>query len=338
MGTGGLVEAVLGVPGSCFGGQPHQPACLCLPCRRRGNGCGGGGLPALRCLHLLCWHDRGVGGRAGGVPLWHPSAAVASGRRGRVGPHRPRAAWPPAQPHPGGAGGGRAAEAERASRAPGMAAWHCCSLAPACASHHPADNTCRCAAHLRSLPAFQAVAKRSSTPIAVVLVHGGPLDVEWLQRSPRVAAILTAWMPGQASARACACACACDAVRAAACDPPQPACSPAPAMQGGEAVADVLFGDLSPAGRLPITFYFQNYTAQSDFAEMSMRRWPGRTHRYLQARGDARAWLLLLACAAHPALLPCPCRCLRCTLSGTASPIPPLPTLAWRLQQHGELH
>ena len=43
----------------------------------------------------------------------------------------------------------------------------------------------------------QAAAKRTSTPLVVVLVHGGPLDVEWLQTSPRVGAILTAWFPGQ---------------------------------------------------------------------------------------------------------------------------------------------
>ena len=92
------------------------------------------------------------------------------------------------------------------------------------------------------------MAKRSSTPIVVVLVHGGPLDVEWLQRSPRVAALLTAWTPGQ----------------------------------GAAAIADVLFGDVAPAGRLPVTWHFQNFTAQSDFTDMSMRRWPGRTHRYLQ--------------------------------------------------------
>lgn len=49
----------------------------------------------------------------------------------------------------------------------------------------------------RQLSLVQAVARRTATPLAVVLLHGGPLDVEWLQRSPRVAAILTAWTPGQ---------------------------------------------------------------------------------------------------------------------------------------------
>ena len=63
-------------------------------------------------------------------------------------------------------------------------------------------------------------------------------------------------------------------------EPHIPACK-----QGGAAVADVLFGDVSPGGRLPVSFPFANYTAQSEFTDMSMRRWPGRTHRYLQVTG-----------------------------------------------------
>lgn len=43
----------------------------------------------------------------------------------------------------------------------------------------------------------QAAAKRTSATIVVVLVHGGPLDVEWLQLSPRVGAVMSAWFPGQ---------------------------------------------------------------------------------------------------------------------------------------------
>lgn len=44
----------------------------------------------------------------------------------------------------------------------------------------------------------QGVARRTRTPLVVVLIHGAPLDVEWLHSSPRVGAILSAWTPGQA--------------------------------------------------------------------------------------------------------------------------------------------
>ena len=49
-----------------------------------------------------------------------------------------------------------------------------------------------------------------------------------------------------------------------------------PGEQGGTAVADVLFGDYNPAGRLPITFY-KNVEQLPDFEDYSMR---GRTYRY----------------------------------------------------------
>ena len=41
-------------------------------------------------------------------------------------------------------------------------------------------------------------------------------------------------------------------------------------MQGAQAIADVLFGDKSPSGRLPVTFYYNNYTSQAGAAPQKL--------------------------------------------------------------------
>lgn len=46
---------------------------------------------------------------------------------------------------------------------------------------------------------------------------------------------------------------------------------------GGQAVADVLFGDYNPSGKLPITFY-KNIQQLGDFEDYSMK---GRTYRFM---------------------------------------------------------
>ena len=46
---------------------------------------------------------------------------------------------------------------------------------------------------------------------------------------------------------------------------------------GGKAIADVLFGDYNPSGKLPITFY-KNMRQLPDFEDYSMK---GRTYRFM---------------------------------------------------------
>jgi beta-glucosidase len=85
--------------------------------------------------------------------------------------------------------------------------------------------------------------KATGKPIVLVLINGSALSINYAAEN--MDAILTAGYPGQ---------------------------------QGGNAVADVLFGDYNPAGRLPVTYYksvdqlpaFENYDME------------GRTYRYFR--------------------------------------------------------
>jgi beta-glucosidase len=81
----------------------------------------------------------------------------------------------------------------------------------------------------------------SGKPVVLVLTTGSALAVDWAQQN--LPAIVLAWYPGQ---------------------------------RGGNAVADVLFGDVNPAGRLPVTFYKAEEKLPA-FDDYSMR---GRTYRY----------------------------------------------------------
>ncbi|MGB9605916.1 MAG: glycoside hydrolase family 3 C-terminal domain-containing protein, partial [Bryobacteraceae bacterium] len=81
----------------------------------------------------------------------------------------------------------------------------------------------------------------SGKPVVLVLMNGSTLAVNWARE--KVPAIVEAWYPGQA---------------------------------GGEAIADVLFGDYNPGGRLPVTFY-RSVDQPPPFTDYSMK---GRTYRY----------------------------------------------------------
>jgi beta-glucosidase len=88
------------------------------------------------------------------------------------------------------------------------------------------------------LEAVVAVGK----PVVVVLVAGSALSVTFAAEN--ASAVLQAWYPGE---------------------------------EGGSALADVLFGDVSPAGRLPVTFP----RALSDVPAFEDYAMHGRTYRYL---------------------------------------------------------
>ncbi len=51
-----------------------------------------------------------------------------------------------------------------------------------------------------------------------------------------------------------------------------------PGSQGGKAIAEILFGETNPSGRLPITFY-RSADTLPDFCDYAMK---GRTYRYLE--------------------------------------------------------
>jgi beta-glucosidase len=101
-------------------------------------------------------------------------------------------------------------------------------------------------------PLLEAVTA-TGKPVVLVLVNGRPLDIRWA--SEHVPAILEAWYPG---------------------------------TEGGHAVVDVLFGDVNPGGKLPVTwprvagqsplFYNHNLTHDPETSErFSSRYWDEST-------------------------------------------------------------
>jgi beta-glucosidase len=80
-------------------------------------------------------------------------------------------------------------------------------------------------------------------PVVLVLMGGSALAVNW--ENEHVPAILDAWYPGE---------------------------------EGGTAIADVLFGDYNPGGRLPVTFY-KSVDQLPPFDDYKME---GRTYRYFR--------------------------------------------------------
>ncbi|MET0392047.1 MAG: glycoside hydrolase family 3 C-terminal domain-containing protein [Chitinophagaceae bacterium] len=91
------------------------------------------------------------------------------------------------------------------------------------------------------LQALQATGK----PVVFVMLTGSAIAIPW--EAAHIPAILNAWYGGQAA---------------------------------GTAVADVLFGDYNPAGRLPVTFY----AGDEDLPAFDNYSMAGRTYRYFSGK------------------------------------------------------
>ncbi len=87
--------------------------------------------------------------------------------------------------------------------------------------------------------------KALGKPVVLVLLNGSALAINW--ESQNVGAILEAWYPGQAA---------------------------------GTAIADVLFGDYNPGGKLPVTFY----KSANDLPAFDDYHMKGHTYRYFTGK------------------------------------------------------
>ncbi|KAI3978506.1 hypothetical protein MKX01_015681 [Papaver californicum] len=99
------------------------------------------------------------------------------------------------------------------------------------------------------------VAKAAKKPVILVLLSGGPVDISFAKDDHNVGSIIWAGYPGEA---------------------------------GGIALAEIIFGDHNPGGRLPVTWYPQEFI-KIPMTDMRMRSdsamaYPGRTYRFYKAR------------------------------------------------------
>jgi len=107
------------------------------------------------------------------------------------------------------------------------------------------------------LPGEQAqmiseTAAYSRGPVILVVMSGGPMDISFARYNRKISSILWVGYPGEA---------------------------------GGDALAEIIFGYHNPGGRLPVTWYPQDFVAKAPMTNMNMRPdratgYPGRTYRF----------------------------------------------------------
>ncbi|KAL9328520.1 hypothetical protein ACSQ67_003523 [Phaseolus vulgaris] len=103
----------------------------------------------------------------------------------------------------------------------------------------------------KQMDLVSSVADASKNPVILVLIGGGPLDVSFAKENKKIASILWVGYPGEA---------------------------------GGKALAEIIFGEFNPVGRLPMTWYPEAFT-NVPMNDMNMRAdpsrgYPGRTYRF----------------------------------------------------------
>mmetsp|Transcript_14059 Transcript_14059/g.21020 ORF Transcript_14059/g.21020 Transcript_14059/m.21020 type:complete len:324 (-) Transcript_14059:329-1300(-) len=106
--------------------------------------------------------------------------------------------------------------------------------------------------------AVLSAAEVQGVPVVLVVMSGGAVCLGLYRDDPRVGAILFVGYPGQA---------------------------------GGQGIADVVYGDYNPSGRLTQTFYRGSFVDEVSFLDMGMRRTvnssgavvnPGRGYRFYE--------------------------------------------------------
>ena len=108
---------------------------------------------------------------------------------------------------------------------------------------------------------LHALSENTTTPLVLVVMSGSGISLPFAQMSPRVQAIVQQFYPGE---------------------------------EGGNALADILYGNVAPSGRMPVTVPVDESQLPTNYLDGSMSLSPGRTYRYYSGSehegNDALYW------------------------------------------------